>query len=433
MKMAKKDILLEEELEISSRTGTGAPIRLPIKFLNIFPALAHRNLQLYVTGQAISLVGFWLHQVAMGWLVFRLTNSAFWVATTAAIGGLPFLIFTPFAGVLIDKVNRQRLLVITQLVEATAAFLLGTLVLTDNITLQMVLALVFINGIAGAIDLPARLTFIVQMVGKRDLASAIPINIGLFNTARFIGPAIAGILIAAYGEGWLFIANGLSFIAGIWAILAIRPVFVLAPEVELHPWSSFKFGLSYSFKHPKIFYFMILGLASAIFIWPYQTLMPPIAQDVFASGSVGLGSLLSAAGAGSLLGAIFTSAHAKNKSKAKFVILGLFISSIAFIIFSLNRSFLLAHALLLIAGFGLVVQASTQNTLVQLLSPDNMRGRIMAIYLTMFVGMMPVGNLLAGAIAQRTSVMFTIGLGSAAMLFVGLLLFQKGVFKNLSS
>lgn len=431
--MAKKDILLEEELEISSRTGTGAPIRLPIKFLNIFPALAHRNFQLYVTGQAISLVGFWLHQVAMGWLVFRLTDSAFWIGTTAAIGGLPFLIFTPFAGVLIDKVNRQRLLVITQLVEATAAFLIGTLVLTDNITLQMVLALVFINGIAGAIDLPARLTFIVQMVGKKDLASAIPINIGLFNTARFIGPAIAGVLIAAYGEGWLFIANGASFIAGIWAILAIKPVFALAPEVELHPWPSFKQGLSYSFRHQKIFYFMILGLAGAIFLWPYQTLMPLIAQNVFVSGSVGLGSLLSSAGAGSLLGAIFTSANSGSKSKAKLVMLGLFISSIAFIIFALNRSFLLAHALLLIAGFGLVVQASTQNTLVQLFSPDNMRGRIMAIYLTMFVGMMPVGNQLSGIIAQHTSAMFTIGLGAALMLTIGLILFLRGVFTNLSS
>src|SRR3989344_7722564 len=199
--MAQKDILIEEQLEISTRTGAAAPIQLPPGFLSIFPAFAHRNFQLYVAGQAISLVGFWLHQVASGWLVFELTGSAFWIGTTAAIGGLPFLIFTTFAGVFIDKMDKRKLLIRTQVAEAFSAILLGALVVTGNINLPLVLALAAFHGTVGSIDLPARFAFIVEMVGKRDLGSAISLNVGEFNAARFIGPTVAGIVIASFGVG----------------------------------------------------------------------------------------------------------------------------------------------------------------------------------------------------------------------------------------
>src|SRR3989344_2421728 len=236
--MAKKDILIEEELELSSRTGAAAPLTLPPKVISIFPALAHRNFQLYVFGLSISLVGFWLHQVAIGWLVFQLTHSAFWVGTTAAIGGLPFLFFTTFAGVYIDKLNKQKLLVVTQVAEAAIAFTLGILVLTNIASLPAILLLVFANGIIGSIDLPARLTFIVEMVGKRDLPSAIPINNALFNAARFIGPALAGIIIASFSVGWPFILNAISYIAGIWAILYIKPIFISKADTTTRPLES---------------------------------------------------------------------------------------------------------------------------------------------------------------------------------------------------
>lgn len=430
--MAKKDITLVEQLEISTRTGAAAPIQLPPKFLSIFPAFAHRNFQLYVAGQAISLIGFWLHQVASGWLVFELTGSAFWVGTTAAIGGLPFLIFTTFAGVFIDKLNKQKLLVATQILEAIIALSLGMLVLTGHVNLTIVVVLAFLNGIVGAIDLPTRLTFIVEMVGKRDLASAIPINNGLFNAARFVGPALAGIIITTFGLGWPFILNGLSFIAGIWAILNIRPIYSYEVDVDTRPLDSLKTGLKFTFGHGKIFYLIILGFASAILIWPFQTLMPIVAQKVFTAGAGGYGSLLSAAGAGSLAGAILTSAMSRRENKIKFVTLGLLISTVSLFAFSLNRNFLLAHLLLAVAGFGILMKVSTLNTLVQLYSPDKMRARVMAVYLTMFVGMMPLGNQLAGIVAHETSAMFTIGLGSVLMLTVGLILYLRGVFTNLS-
>ena len=199
--MSRKDVEIEEELEITAVTAGAAPIRLPGKVSAVFPALVHRNYQLYFAGQAVSLIGFCLQAVGIGWLVFQLTNSAFWVGTTAAIGGLPFLVFTPFAGVFIDKMDKRKLLIRTQVAEAASAILLGVLVVTGNINLALVLILAVFHGTVGSIDLPARFAFIVEMVGKRDLASAISLNVGEFNAARFIGPTVAGIVIASFGVG----------------------------------------------------------------------------------------------------------------------------------------------------------------------------------------------------------------------------------------
>lgn len=430
--MAKGDILAEQELEITAVTAGAAPVQLPGKVVSIFPALAHRNYQLYFFGQGISLIGFWLQAVGIGWLVFQLTHAAFWVGTVAAIGGIPFLVFTTFAGVFIDKVNKQKLLIWTQVAEAISAILLGSLVVTGNINLPIVIVLAVFHGTVGSIDLPARFAFIVEMVGKRDLASAISLNIGEFNAARFIGPTIAGLVIASFGVGWAFILNGFSFLAGIWAIAMIRPVFNHKPQMDIHPLVSLKEGFRFAVRTEKILYFTILAAISAIFIWPYQTLMPPIAEKVFAAGAKGLGSMLSAAGAGSLAGAIFTSAMSKAKNKNHLIFTGLLISAISLFLFSLNRSFTIAHGLLFFAGFGTIMLASTLNTQVQLATPDKMRARVLALYLTMFVGMMPIGNALAGTIAQRTSSQAAIGFGAIVVLVVGLFLYFKGNFSNFS-
>lgn len=429
--MKNNDVVVEENLELASTTGS-APLKLPPKLLSIFPAFAHRNFQAYFVGQVISTTGFWMHQVAMSWMVFELTHSAFWVGTVAAVGGIPFLIFTTFAGVFIDKVNKQKLLIYTQVFEAIIALSIGILALTNTITIPIILVLVFLNGIVGSVDLPTRLTFILEMVGKRDLASAIPINNAIFNAARFIGPAVAGIIIASFSVGWPFILNAISYIAGIWAILYIKPIFISKVDVETHPLESLKQGIKFSLTHPKILNFIALAFFTAIFIWPFQTLMPLVAEKVYASGAQGFGTLLSAAGAGSLLGAIFTSANSRRENKIPQVIIGLIVASLGLIIFSLNRNFLLAHVLLFISGFGLLMMVSTLNTLVQLNSPDAMRARIMAVYITLFVGMMPVGNELAGIVAHRISAITTVGLGGALMLAIGVIFYLKGIFANLS-
>jgi predicted MFS family arabinose efflux permease len=189
-----------------------------------------------------------------------------------------------------------------------------------------------------------------------------------------------------------------------------------------------KEGLSFIFRDEKLFYFMLLGALVAIFVWPYQALMPVVAERVFSSGPAGLGTLLSAAGAGSLAGAVFVSARSKNKQKAQTIFLGVLVGGVSLVLFSFNRNFWLAHLILFVAGFGVITAVSLLNTLVQLSAPDQMRGRIMAVYLTMFVGMMPLGNALLGTIAEKTSVLFALGLGAVVVLFsAGLIYFTKVV------
>lgn len=408
-----------ENLEINVLSASQPLFKLPNKFTSVFPALSHRNYQYYFLGQSVSLVGFWLQAVGMGWLVFDLTKSPFWVGAVAAASGLPFLILSIFAGVLVDRVNKQKLLVWTQITEAAVATLISLMVFTDTINVGAILALAFVSGIAGSIDLPARLSFVVEMVGKKDLASAISVNIGVFNGARFIGPAIAGGLIAGVGVGWTFLLNALSFIPGILAILAIKSVHHIEPNRNQHPLESLREGLMFVYGDKRILALMLLGGITAFFEWPYQTLMPAIAENVFNAGAGGLGTLLAAAGLGSLAGAAFTSAQTKKENKNSFIYLGIIVASLSLVGFSLNANFLFAHVLLFAAGFGVITKIATINTIIQVSAPDQMRGRVNALYLTFFVGAMPLGNTFAGILAEQTSSLFAIGLGALIVGGVG--------------
>src|SRR3989344_1537783 len=391
--MDEKEKIIED-LEITAATAGAAPVQLPGRVISIFPALAHRNFQLYFAGQALSLIGFWLHKVGIGYYVFQMTHSPFWVGATIAVFGLPFLLFTTIAGVLADRIDKQKLLISTQILDAVLAVLLGLAVINGVASLNVVLILTFMSGVTGAFDLPTRLAFIIEMVGRRDLASAIPINNGLFNAARFVGPALAGFLIATIGVGYTFIFNGLSYLPAIAAIFAIKPIKFRQRKDRSHPLVSLKLGVVYSFKHPQISCLILIAALTAVFIWPYATLMPVIAEKIFKVGPQGLGSLLSAAGAGSLVGAVFTSAMSKFKTKGYLVLFGIIVSSVNLILFALNDNFLIAHVLLFVAGFGLLTQVATVNTLIQIASPQHMRARIMGVYLTMFIGIIPCGILL---------------------------------------
>lgn len=430
--MTKEDIEIEEGLEITEVTAGAALVRLPGKVISVFPAFAYRNYQLYFAGQFLSVIGFWLQIVGVGWLVFNLTQSPFWVGISAASFGIPFLFLTTFAGVFVDKLDKQKLIIRTQIIEMVLAALLGVLVLTGNVNLTMILIISLSHGTIASVDLPARLSFLVEMVGKRDLGSAVALNSALFNVARFIGPALAGVLIISVGVGWTFILNSVSFLPAVWTLYLIRPIYSYKADMDTHPFESLKRGVKYTFSHPKLYYFMILGTLTAIFIWPYQTLMPVISERIFNAGAGGLGSLLSSAGAGSVLGALFTSAFSRKINGNILILTGIIISTISLIIFSLNHNFFLAHILLVFAGFGVLMQVATINTLVQLASPDQMRGRIMAVYLTMFIGMFPIGNVIIGTLAQKTSSLFAIGLGASTMLLATTILYLKGAFVRIS-
>lgn len=401
----------------------------------VFPALTLRNYQLYFFGQSISLIGFWLQNVAIGYLMLQLTHSPFWVGLAATASGLPFLFFSTFAGVFIDRTNKQKLLVWTQVFEATAALILGLAVFTHQITPQIVLFVSFMTGISGSVDLPARLSFIAEMVGKKYIGSAVSMNVAVFNGARFVGPALAGLLIASFGIGWAFILNALSYIPGIMAVLAIRPVETAVPNNETHPIESLKEGVKYSFTHHQLLVIMILASCMGVFIWPYQTLMPVISEVVYHAGPEGLGSLLAVAGLGSLFGAIFTSAYLEKISRVKLVFGGILLGTSSLVGFAFSQNFFLAHLFLFLAGFGIITLSSAQNTLVQLITPPQLRGRVMAVYLTMFVGMMPVGNLLAGYLAEKVSAQFSIFFGALVTFFVGLLFYlsRREKFEHLKS
>lgn len=394
--------------------------RTKIVIGQVFPAMTIRNYQLYFLGQSISLIGFWLQNVAIGYLMLQLTHSPFWVGLAAAASGLPFLFFSTFAGVFIDRTNKQRLLVWTQAFEASAALVLGITVFTGAVNPQIVLGVAFLTGLSGSIDLPARLAFIAEMAGKEYVGSAISINVAVFNGARFVGPALAGLLIAGFGIGWAFILNAVSYIPGIMAILGIRPAETPTPNTDTHLLESLKEGVKYAFTHQQLLVIMILASCMGIFIWPYQTLMPVISEVTFHSGPQGLGSLLAAAGLGSLFGAVFTSAYLEKITRYKLVFGGILLGTLSLLGFSLTTNFVLAHLFLFLAGFGVITLASAQNTLVQFLTPSQMRGRVMAVYLTMFIGMMPFGNFLAGFLAEKFSAQFSIGFGAVVTLLIGL-------------
>ncbi|HEY4694752.1 MAG TPA: MFS transporter [Candidatus Nanoarchaeia archaeon] len=429
--MAKKvDVLLdEEELEIIAATTGRAPVQLPGRVASVFPALTHRNYQFYFAGQITSLMGFWLQLVGQGFLVFQLTHSAFWVGTVAALGGLPTLFLTSWAGVLIDKVDTRKLLSWILIVQALLALILGLTVLLGVATVELIIILAVLTGIAGAIDLPTRQTFVVELVGKKDLASAISVNVGIFNSARFVGPALAGILIATVGVGWTFIFNALSFLPIIFFLTKIKPLKFEELEANLHPFTMLKQGIKFVFTHERLLWLTLLASATGLFNWPHQTLMPVVAEKIYGAGASGLGSLLSAAGAGSLLGALFTSTQRSRKERSGLIIAGALISSLSLMLFGFNHNFFLAHLLLFFAGLGLIIQVANINTTVQTLAPDQMRGRVMGVYLTMFVGLMPIGNALAGILAERTSSLFTISLGGFILFIFSSFLYWRGYIK----
>lgn len=372
------------------------------KLLTAFPAFRSHNYRLYFFGQLISLIGTWLQIVAEGWLVWQLTNSAFWVGLVAALGNLPVLFFALFGGVITDRFDKRKLLVFTQVTAMILALILGVLTVTHTITVLHVSILAFLLGTTTALDLPARQAFLPELVGKTNLSSAIALNAGMFNGARVIGPGIAGILIGLFGVGGLFILNGLSYIAATIALFYMR----LQPHItqeHSHPLQAIKEGIVYSFTHPVIRILIMLSGIMAIFGWSYMTILPVIVQNVFHENATTLGYFYAIAGAGALLGAIFVSMKAEKIDTIKLILLGNIIYTIAMFLFSLTTNVTLALILLFFTGFGLVIQFSLINTAIQHMVNDKIRGRVLSVYTLMFLGLSPLGSLQIGLLAEHFS------------------------------
>lgn len=396
----------------------------PQKIFAVFPALRNRNYQLYFTGQLISTIGTWLQIVAQGWLVLKLTNSAFLIGLVAAIAALPTLLFSLFGGVIVDRFPKRQILIFTQSSAMILAFILGFLAITNVITIWEIIVLAFLLGMVTAVDIPARQAFVVEMVGKEDLPSAISLNSGIFNGARVIGPGIAGFLIAVVGVGGAFIINGISYIAVI-AALWVMHVVSIVHQTHPNPFLAVKEGVTYTLRHPIIKTLLIFTGVTSVFGWSYTTILPYMAEHTFNTDAAGLGYLYAASGIGALVATVIVSAFSKRINTLIFILGGNALFAVGAFLFSLTSNVLWAYVFLFLAGLGLLTQFSMMNTTIQSLVEDQYRGRVMSIYTIMFLGMAPVGNLQIGFLSERFGTGFAIRVGATVTFLFGALVYMN--------
>ncbi len=396
----------------------------PRKILHAFPAFKYRNYRFFFIGQLVSLIGTWLQQVAEGWLVLQLTHSAFWVGFEAAAATLPILFFTLFGGVIVDRFNKKHILIFTQVASMILAMILGILAVTNLVNLWEMVVLAFLLGCVVALDMPARQAFVIEMVDRKDLASAISLNAAMFNAARVVGPGIAGALIALYGTGGAFLLNGLSYIAVIGALLFMVTKYVKV-DSHPHPLKAIKEGINYSFSNVTIKDLLVLSAISSIFGWSYQAIMPVVVSDVFHKGASTLGILSSVAGLGALAAALLTSALSKKIDIMKLIFAGNIIFGVAILLFSLTTNIMLASFFLFFVGWGITIQFSLINVKIQHMVSDHLRGRVLSVYTLTFLGLSPIGSLQIGFVAQHFGSEFAIRLGGIIILLYGTYLYLK--------
>ena len=378
-------------------------------------ALRHRNFQLFFSGQLISLIGTWMQSVAQSWLVYRLTGSALLLGSVGFASQVPVFLFSPLGGIAADRFNRRYVVISTQVASMLLAFVLAALTLLGKIQVWHVFVLASLLGIVNAFDIPGRQSFLVDMVGKDDLMNAIALNSSMFNGARVLGPAIAGILVARIGEGWCFFANAVSYIAVLIGLLLMRvhsPGRTSMASPFEHMMEGFRFVNETA---PIRALLMLLGLVSLVGM-PYAVLMPIFADQILHGGARGLGVLMGAAGVGALLGALTLAFREGVKGLGRWVAWCCAGFGASLILFSFSRTFWLSAALLLPVGYFVMLQMSSSNTLIQVMVPDSLRGRVMAVYSMMFMGMAPIGALLGGALAERLGAPVTVAVGGVACL-----------------
>jgi MFS family permease len=380
----------------------------------VLRALHHRNFQLFFSGQLISLTGTWMQSIAEAWLVYRRTGSALMLGSVGFASQIPVFLVAPIGGIVADRYNRRHVVIGTQIASMVLAAVLAILTLTDVVRVRYVFVLAALLGVVNAFDIPARQSFLVDMVGKEDLMNAIALNSSMFNGARVIGPAIAGILVARFGEGRCFAANAISYVAVIIGLLMMRVERPAALASSASPLAHIVEGFRFV-RHtgPIRALLILLGIVSLVAM-PYTVLMPVFADQVLRGGAQGLGILMGATGVGAFLGAITLAARSGVKGLGRWVALSCGGFALSLILFTISRNFWLSTALLLPVGFCMMLQMASSNTLIQAMVPDHLRGRVMAVYSMMFMGMAPFGALLGGALADRIGAPLTVGLGAVA-------------------
>ena len=387
-------------------------------------ALKHRNFQLFFSGQLISLTGTWMQTIAEAWLVYRLTGSSLLLGTAGFCSQFPVFLVAPIGGIVADRHNRQRVVIGTQIASMILALTLAGLTLSGLIRVWHVFTLAALLGVVNAFDIPARQSFLVDMVGKEDLMNAIALNSSMFNAARIVGPAIAGLLVAKIGEGYCFFGNGVSYIAVIIGLLMMRVKAPAKLASSASPMAHIIEGFRFvRHTRPILAILLLLGLVSLVAM-PYTVLMPLFADRVLHGGARGLGILMGATGVGALLGALTLASRSGVRGLGRWVAVSCGGFGVFLTLFAWSRTFWLSAALLLPVGFCMMLQMSSSNTLIQAMSPDQLRGRVMAVYSMMFMGLAPFGALIGGALADRLGAPLTVEMGSVAAIG-GAILFYR--------
>ena len=395
---------------------TGRPRRVAtdgVSFRKTFSAFKHRNFRLYFFGQLISFTGSWMTTTAQGWLVYQLTGSKALLGLVAAAASAPMLFFATWGGWVADRYKKRSVIVTTQICSMILSLTIAALVWMEVVQPWHIIVLAVLGGINMAFDMPARQSFVIEMTSREDLMNAISLNSSAFNCARIIGPSIAGFLMANVGIAMCFLIDGISFIPVIAGLLLMRLARRETPiESESGPLGQALEGFRYVFQHRRVLTILSLFTVVGIFGWSYSVLMPAFARDVLHLGANGFGLLMGASGAGALLGALTVASAGHILPTRTMALGGVWIFSAALTLFAFNKNVYLAVPLLALVGFGIVLYFSTSNTVLQSIVPDEMRGRVMGIWALIFGGMIPLGSLEAGILADFIGAPSTMAIGA---------------------
>jgi len=421
----ERDIVQLAEMEETQPSRSSSDARQEmLRVSAIGRALRHRNFQLFFSGQLISLIGTWMQNVAQAWLVYRLTGSSLLLGVVGFAGQIPVFLFAPVGGIVADRWNRHRVVIGTQTAAMILAFILSSLTLLHVVRVWEIVVLASLLGAVNAFDIPARQSLLIDMVGREDLMNAIALNSSMFNGARVIGPAIAGLLVAWIGEGWCFFANAVSYIAVLIGLLMMQLGPLRQSLTDASPFEHMAEGLRFVTRTAPIrALILLIGLVSLVAV-PYSVLMPIFADRILHGGARGLGILMGATGVGALLGALTLAMRHGVHGLGRWVGFSAASFGVSLILFSFSRWFAVSMLLLVPVGYSVMLQMSSCNTLIQTMVPDELRGRAMAAYTMMFMGMAPMGSLFAGAVAQRIGAPWTVAIGGMGAI-VGAAIFLR--------
>jgi MFS family permease len=390
-----------------------------------FRALRHRNFQLFFGGQIISLIGTWMQTVAQAWLIYRLTGSGALLGVLGFVGQIPIFLLSPLAGLVADRWPRRRVVISTQTASMLLAFILAALTMTGHIRVWEIIVLATLLGIVNAFDVPARQSFLIEMVGREDLLNAIALNSSMFNGARIAGPAIAGILVAVVGEGWCFLLNGVSYLAVIAGLFMMHIEKFSTVHDGAAALEKLREGFRFA-RHTKPIRALLVLVAIVSFMaLPYTVLMPIFAVQILHGGASAYGWLMGAVGAGAMFGALALAMRQQLRGFGNVVAYAATGLGASLVLFSMSHWYWVSCAILAVSGFTMMMQFTATNTLIQAMVPDQLRGRVMSLYSMMFLGMSPIGSLLAGALADRIGAPVTVAIGGLASCLGGLAFARK--------